>query len=225
MRVKAKFREYENGSTKGYVDFFVNGTVAIKGARLVEGKNGPFVSMPAIKGNNKYKDVITGISAEFSAKLLEAALAARDSDEKEARVGEEKDGYYDVHVGVIPEPKGATKALVSLTVKPSEFADKSYFTIQGIRVNQRKDGLAVIMPSKKTGNEEYPYENVCVFLGDSKDFLDKLILSDVKNKLGIESKKKPSLDSRVKDAEEKSMQQQDPASVSMTMGKEPAMAK
>lgn len=223
MKVTAKFRDYENGATKGFVDFFVNGAIIIKGSTLVEGKNGMFVSMPSIKVHDEYRDVITGVSKEFSEKLLEAALAARNSEEKTASVGTGKGGYYDAHVGVIPEPKGAAKALASLTVRTSKDAEKSCFTINGIRVNQGEKNLFLGMPSKKTGNEQYPYAEVCTFFEESKAFLDNIILAEAKNKLGI--KKKASLDNRMKGAEEKSMQQQDPASISMTMGKEPAMTK
>lgn len=224
MKVTAKFRDYENGPTKGFVDFFVNGAIIIKGATLVEGKNGMFVSMPSIKVHDEYRDVITGVSKEFSEKLLEVALAARDSDVKTASVGTGKGSYYDAHVGVIPEPKGATKALASLTVRTSKEAEKSCFTINGIRVNQGEKNLFLGMPSKKTGNEQYPYAEVCTFFDESKAFLDNIILKEAKAKLGIK-KKKESLDNRMKGAEEKSMQQQDPASVSMAMGKEPAMSK
>lgn len=223
MKVKAKFRDYENGVTKGFVDFFVNGAMVIKGATLVEGKNGYFVSMPSIKVHDEYRDVITGVSKEFSEKLLEATLAAKNSETKEASVGTGKGGYYDVHVGVIPEPKGAAKALASLTVRPSKEAEKSCFTINGIRVNQGEKNLFLGMPSKKTGNEQYPYAEVCTFLGESKAFLDNLILSEAKDKLGI--KKKASLETRMKGAEDKSIQQQDPASIAMSMSRENAMTK
>lgn len=223
MLVKAKFRDYEHGATKGFVDFFVNGAIVVKGATLVEGRNGFFVSMPSIKVHDEYRDVITGVSKEFSEKLLEVALAAKNSEVKEASIGTGRGGYYDVHVGVIPEPKGAAKALASLTVRQSKEAEKSCFTINGIRVNQGEKNLFLGMPSKKTGNEQYPYAEVCTFLGDSKAFLDNLILAEAKDKLGI--KKKASLNDRMKGAEEKSMQQQDPASIAMSMGRESAMSK
>lgn len=224
MKVTAKFREYENGATKGFVDFFVNGSIVIKGSTLVEGKNGFFVGLPQIKVGNEYRDVISGVSSEFKEKLCEAALAARDSETKQASVGTGIKGYYNVHVGVIPEPRGAAKALASVTVRESAEAEKSYFTINGIRVNQKEEKLFLGMPSKKTGNEEFPYAEVCSFLQDGKShFLENLILKEARNKLGI--KKKPSLDNRLKGAEEKSMQQQDPASVSMSVGREAAMTK
>ncbi|MGN0710255.1 MAG: septation protein SpoVG family protein [Anaerovoracaceae bacterium] len=202
MRVTAKFREYENGVTKGFVDYFINGSIVINGARLIEGKNGPFISMPTVEVGGEYRDIISGISREFSDKLLNAALAARDSNEKEASIGKGGDGHYEVHIGALDNPKGATKALASLTVSESIESEKSAFTIHNIRINQGETNMFVGMPSKRTNNPQYPYQNICAFLGDSKQFFDGLILGAAAEKLGLN--RKAALNDRMMNAREKS---------------------
>lgn len=202
MKITAKFREYENGAMKGFVDLTVNGSVGIKDARLVEGSNGLFISMPQVKvGEEEYRDVVTGVSKEFAALALDAALAARDSEEKKATIGESSDLFYDTHATALTESENAVKALASLTVRESKEAEKSAFTINGIRVLQGERNMFLGMPSVKTDSEEYPYNDLCYFTHGSENFLTGLIVSKAMDALGIE--KKPKLDERVGEAKEK----------------------
>ena len=54
----------------------VNGCFAIRGAKLVQGKNGPFVSMPQRKMGEEYREVVFPVTREMHEKLNEAAVAA-----------------------------------------------------------------------------------------------------------------------------------------------------
>ena len=54
----------------------VNGCFAIRGAKLVQGKNGPFVSMPQRKMDEEYKEVVFPVTREMHEKLNDAAVAA-----------------------------------------------------------------------------------------------------------------------------------------------------
>ena len=54
----------------------VNGCFAIRGARLVQGKNGPFVSMPRQKVGEEYRDIVFTTTREMYDKLNATAIAA-----------------------------------------------------------------------------------------------------------------------------------------------------
>ncbi|MGN0671727.1 MAG: septation protein SpoVG family protein [Anaerovoracaceae bacterium] len=202
MNIIANFRDYEHGATKGFADLIINGSIAINGATLVEGKNGYFVGLPDIEVNGEYREVISGVSREFADQMLDAVLKARDSAEKKASVGKGGDGHYDVHVGAIDNPRGVTKAMASFTVSESIDSEKSSFTINSIRVNQGRNGLFVGMPDRKTGNDDYPYEKICAFIGDSKNYFEGLIVGAAMEKTGLN--RKVALEDRMKEAAEKS---------------------
>lgn len=204
MRITAKFRDYENGATKGFVDFVVDGSIGIKDAKLVEGEFGPFIGFAQRKVGEEYRDVITGVSREFSEQLLQAAQAARESEDRKAVIGEKGKPFYNVRATALKDPKGATKALASLTVRENETSEKSMFTINDIRVIEGEKGLFVGLPSVKTKNESFPYSALCYFTGGSDRFLDNLILAKAKDALGIE--RKPSLSEKMNQATEKAVE-------------------
>lgn len=205
MKISAKFRDYENGATKGFVDFVVDGKLGIKDAKLIEGEFGPFIGFAQRKVGEEYRDVITGVSREFSSALLEAAQAARESENRQAAVGEKGNPFFNVRATALKNPKGATKALASLTVKENETSEKSMFTINDIRVIEGEKGLFVSLPGIKTNNEKYPYNALCYFTGENERFLDNLILAKAKDALGIE--RKPSLSEKMNRASEKAAEE------------------
>ena len=49
---------------------------AVKGVRIVNGSNGPFVSMPSYKGRDGYKDVCFPCTKEFRQEFDRAVLGA-----------------------------------------------------------------------------------------------------------------------------------------------------
>ena len=203
MKISARFKEYEHGATKGFVDFVVDNQIVIKGARLVEGEFGKFVSLPQKKVGDEYKDVITGVNHNFSAKLLDAALMARENDEHHVTIGESEKLYFVPRVNLLEHTDGPLKAMASMMVKESKESEKSLFTMSGIRVLDGEHGLFLGMPSEKTQSEEYPYSKICFFTESSKDFLGRLIIGKAMDMLGIEKKhgeKKGSIADQVAEA-------------------------
>lgn len=205
MKISARFREYEHGATKGFVDFVVDNQIVIKGARLVEGDFGKFISLPQKKVGEEYKDVISGVNHDFSAKLLDAALMARESEEKHVTTGESEKLYFVPRVHLMENVDGPLKAMASMMVKESKESEKSLFTMSGIRVLEGEHGLFLGMPSEKTNSEEYPYSKICFFTEGSKDFLGGLIIGKAMDMLGIEKKhsaKKDSIADQVAEAQD-----------------------
>ena len=48
-----KMHRLPNGKVKAFVDLSVNDALLIKGVRLVEGEDGPFVAMPSEQGKDE----------------------------------------------------------------------------------------------------------------------------------------------------------------------------
>ncbi len=65
------------GRMKAFVDLNINDVIVLKGIRIVEGKNGLFVSMPQEKGkDNKWYDTIRCISQDVRSQISENILEA-----------------------------------------------------------------------------------------------------------------------------------------------------
>ena len=54
----------------------LNGVFAIRGVRIMQGKNGPFISMPSYKVGNEYRDVCFPCTAEFREQFQNAVMGA-----------------------------------------------------------------------------------------------------------------------------------------------------
>lgn len=54
----------------------LNGCFAVRGVKVVDGSNGPFVSMPSYKGRDGYKDVCFPCTKEFHQQFHQAVLDA-----------------------------------------------------------------------------------------------------------------------------------------------------
>lgn len=54
----------------------LNGCFAIRGVKVVDGSNGPFVSMPSYKGRDGYKDICFPCTKEFHQQFHQAVLDA-----------------------------------------------------------------------------------------------------------------------------------------------------
>ena len=48
----ARMHRLENGMVKAFVDVIFNGQLLVKGVRIVEGKNGLFITMPQSQGKD-----------------------------------------------------------------------------------------------------------------------------------------------------------------------------
>lgn len=62
-----KFRvpKQNAGNLKSYVDITFNDCLVIHNAKVIQGKSGLMVSMPATKVNKKFVDIVHPITAEF----------------------------------------------------------------------------------------------------------------------------------------------------------------
>ena len=64
------------GSLKGVASVSINEEFVVKGLRIYEGDNGPFVSMPSRKVGENYEDICFPITAEGREALHSAVLEA-----------------------------------------------------------------------------------------------------------------------------------------------------
>lgn len=73
-----RFVKFENeGALKAFCDVTVSNLVLIKGIRVVEGKCGPFVSMPRqLSKNGKWYDSVVPLSQEIKRQLHRTVLEA-----------------------------------------------------------------------------------------------------------------------------------------------------
>ena len=70
-----------NGSVKAYCDVVIGGAFLLKGLRVVEGKNGQFVSMPRQQGKDgKWWDSITILTKAAKEEINHVILAAYQQD-------------------------------------------------------------------------------------------------------------------------------------------------
>lgn len=66
-----------DGSTKAFCDISLFGTVVIKGLRIVEGKNGVFVSMPREQGKDgKWYETVKVLKQEVKGVIDNMVLEA-----------------------------------------------------------------------------------------------------------------------------------------------------
>ena len=64
------------GSLKGVASVSINDEFVVKGVRIFEGNDGPFVSMPSRKAGAKYEDICFPITKEGRENLHSAVLEA-----------------------------------------------------------------------------------------------------------------------------------------------------
>ena len=77
MEIKRINRWQGEGATRAFCDLVIAGTFLIKGLRVVEGKNGTFVSMPRRQGaNGQWYEMVTPLSDDVKAHLSEIVLEA-----------------------------------------------------------------------------------------------------------------------------------------------------
>ena len=67
---------HASGSVLADASVNLNGCFAIRGVKVVQGSNGPFVSMPSYKGRDGYKDICFPCTKEFRQEFHQAVLDA-----------------------------------------------------------------------------------------------------------------------------------------------------
>lgn len=65
-----------NGPVLATASFNLNGSFAVRGVKILDGSNGPFVSMPSYKSGDGYKDICFPCTKEFKQALDNAILGA-----------------------------------------------------------------------------------------------------------------------------------------------------
>lgn len=80
------------GTLKGFASVNIDEQFAVKGIRIVEGENGPFLSMPSRKVGENYEDMCFPVTKECRDKLNETVLKAYEQklSQKEEQTNEEK---------------------------------------------------------------------------------------------------------------------------------------
>lgn len=73
------------GNTLANASVDINGVLAIRGIRVVQGKDGPFVSMPQRKVKDEYQDICFATTKEFRQELHGAVLDAYQMQMDQAR--------------------------------------------------------------------------------------------------------------------------------------------
>lgn len=77
FKITRLHRLEDGGNLKAFVDLVVNESLLLKGIRVVEGKSGPFVSMPKEKGKDSrwyetVHPVTKGVKDQISSVVLSA---------------------------------------------------------------------------------------------------------------------------------------------------------
>ena len=77
MRVDVKIHALRtNGTVLADASVNLNGCFAIRGVKVMDSTNGPFVSMPSYKGRDGYKDICFPCTKEFRQQFHQAVLNA-----------------------------------------------------------------------------------------------------------------------------------------------------
>ena len=81
------------GSLKGVATVSINDEFVVKGVRIFEGNDGPFVSMPSRKAGAKYEDICFPITKEGRENLHSAVLEVYEQKlkQQEEQIREEKE--------------------------------------------------------------------------------------------------------------------------------------
>ncbi len=73
------------GKTKAFCDIAISGSLLVRGFRVVDGKNGMFVSMPKRQGKDgQWYETVTPLSDGVKAELSEVVLQAYQNSNGEA---------------------------------------------------------------------------------------------------------------------------------------------
>ena len=77
MQVDVKIQALRtNGTVLADASVNLNGCFAIRGVKVMDSTNGPFVSMPSYKGRDGYKDICFPCTKEFRQQFHQAVLDA-----------------------------------------------------------------------------------------------------------------------------------------------------
>lgn len=139
----------ESSNLLGYADVSLGGAFAIKGIKIMNGSNGPFVSMPNYKskrisedGEPIYKDVCYASKADFRKELTSNVLAAYE--------GNDSPSISKVSCAILAND-GNLKGIADVTFNDS-------FVVKGVKIMDSEKGVFVSMPNYrafKDGQDEF----------------------------------------------------------------------
>ena len=100
LNVTARVNEIYNdgGKGKAIVSLLIEGVFLVRGVRLVEGKNGLFVSMPSRKtAEGEYADICFPIDNDVRLRILDTVIAAYEKalSEQDDEDADSEDGDDD----------------------------------------------------------------------------------------------------------------------------------
>lgn len=77
MQMEVKIHSLStSGSVLANASVTLNGCFAVRGVKVINSENGPFVSMPSYKGRDGYKDICFPCTREFHQQFSDAVVAA-----------------------------------------------------------------------------------------------------------------------------------------------------
>ncbi len=77
VKVHRIYKMQKDGPLKAFADIVINDAIVIKGIKLLDGKQGLFVSMPQEKAkDNKWYDSVRCLSKDLERKIESEVLAA-----------------------------------------------------------------------------------------------------------------------------------------------------
>ena len=65
-----------DGHCLAHLSVTLGGVFAVRGLRLMEGKNGPFLNFPSYKSGSGYQDICFPVSAQLRQQMTDAAVTA-----------------------------------------------------------------------------------------------------------------------------------------------------
>ena len=79
-----KVHPIKEGNLKAYVDICIDGAIIVKGLKVMDGKNGLFVTLPSVKNkkDEKYYETVTCSNADVKDDLSNTILAAYKNEVK-----------------------------------------------------------------------------------------------------------------------------------------------
>jgi DNA-binding cell septation regulator SpoVG len=143
----------ENSNLLGYADLSLGGAFVIKGIKIMNGSNGPFISMPNYRskrtsedGEPIFKDFCHISKADFHKELTSNILAAYEGKDV-PRISRVSCTVFD--------DKGNLKGLADVTFNDS-------FVIKGVKVMDSDKGVFVSMPNYKVEKDGHDdFRDIC----------------------------------------------------------------
>ncbi len=149
------------GGKKVYYNIVLNKKIVIKGAKIVNGKKGKFVSLPAVKSKNRWYPVCIVLDKKLREEINNAVINKKINKKKNGKIK-----ITEVRVKKF-NGKGKLKGFASVTLNNA-------FVIKSMKIIKGKNGLFVVWPSYRTKSGRYE---------DMVYILDRELAAKVKAKI------------------------------------------